>query len=80
MDSIKEIVSICKLKGKHLVHSANKVLTFIIFVNEKIRNLLIGCGFSLSVYRKAMSHRKSWSPALLRNPSAGLKTILINHF
>lgn len=31
MDSIKEIVSICKLKGKHLVHSVNKVLTFIIF-------------------------------------------------
>ena len=31
MDSIKEIVSICKLKGKHLVYSASKVLTFIIF-------------------------------------------------
>lgn len=31
MDSIKEIVSICKFKGMHLVHSANKVLTFIIF-------------------------------------------------
>lgn len=31
MDSVKEIVSICKLKGKHLVHSANKVLTLYYF-------------------------------------------------